>query len=83
MVRQLLNDRVEEGVLDESGLSLDDLAKIRDSFVPILAALFQGRVVYPGLTAVPTVPPRPSSGSTGKGEAAADAEPPEEEAGAS
>lgn len=50
LVQQILNERFQNGILDESRLSLQDLAKIKESFVPILAALFQGRAAYPGLT---------------------------------
>ncbi|HEU5311401.1 MAG TPA: hypothetical protein VFV24_08100, partial [Candidatus Eisenbacteria bacterium] len=40
--------RVEDGQLDESPITFEDLAKIRESFFPILTALFHARVDYPG-----------------------------------
>src|SRR5207249_183211 len=39
---------VEERQLDESPITFEGLAKIRESFVPILTALFHARVHYPG-----------------------------------
>ncbi|MBD3335725.1 MAG: HDIG domain-containing protein, partial [Candidatus Eisenbacteria bacterium] len=52
LAQSIINERAQEGELDESRLSLYDLSKIRDSFVPILAALFHGRIAYPGLAPV-------------------------------
>jgi len=39
---------VEDGQLDESPITFEDLARIRESFFPILTALFHARVDYPG-----------------------------------
>jgi putative nucleotidyltransferase with HDIG domain len=49
LVQKILNERFQHGILSESRLSLRDLAEIKESFVPILSALFQGRAAYPGL----------------------------------
>jgi hypothetical protein len=42
---------VEDGQLDESPITFEDLAKIREGFIPILTALFHARVHYPGAPA--------------------------------
>lgn len=53
VVKQVIESRAAEGELDESQLTLRDLAQLRESFVPILTALFHGRasgrIVYPRL----------------------------------
>jgi hypothetical protein len=48
VVTRILDARVEDGQLDESPITFEDLAKIRESFIPILTALFHARVRYPG-----------------------------------
>ncbi len=51
LVKQLIDRRIQEGELDETQLTLQDLAALREAFVPILTALFigrrSGRVGYP------------------------------------
>ena len=44
LVHRVVQDNLESWNLDDSGLSLSDIARVRDSFVPILAAAFRGRV---------------------------------------
>jgi putative nucleotidyltransferase with HDIG domain len=44
VVVKVLETRLEEGSLDHSELTLSDLARIRDAFIPILAAFFHTRV---------------------------------------
>jgi len=51
VVSRILEARVKDGQLDESPITFEDLAKIRDSFIPILTALFHARVSYPGIYA--------------------------------
>lgn len=51
VVNRILEARVKDGQLDESPITFEDLAKIRDSFIPILTALFHARVHYPGVFA--------------------------------
>jgi putative nucleotidyltransferase with HDIG domain len=46
VVKKLIETRLQEGNLDESELTLSDLARIRDAFVPILAAFFHARAAY-------------------------------------
>ena len=48
VVTRLVDARVEDGQLDECPITFEDLAKIRESFFPILTALFHARVDYPG-----------------------------------
>lgn len=48
VVTRILDARVEDGQLDDSPITFEDLAKVRESFIPILTALFHARVHYPG-----------------------------------
>ncbi len=48
VVTRVLDARVKDGQLDESPITFEDLAKIRERFIPILTALFHARVHYPG-----------------------------------
>lgn len=48
VVTRIVDARVEDGQLDESPITFEDLARIRESFFPILTALFHARVDYPG-----------------------------------
>jgi membrane-associated HD superfamily phosphohydrolase len=38
---------VRDGQLDDCDLTLQDLAKIRESFIPVLTAIFHVRAPYP------------------------------------
>ncbi len=48
VVTRILDARVKDGQLDDSPITFEDLAKIREGFIPILTALFHARVHYPG-----------------------------------
>lgn len=48
VVTRMLDARVKDGQLDESPITFEDLARIRERFIPILTALFHARVRYPG-----------------------------------
>ena len=48
MVVKLVNSRVQEGQLDESGLTLNDIARIKEKFVAIVTSMYHKRVAYPG-----------------------------------
>lgn len=48
VVTRILDARVKDGQLDESPITFEALAKIRESFIPILTALFHARINYPG-----------------------------------
>ena len=53
LVTRNLEERVQQGQLDECGLTLQELARIREAFIPVLTATFHVRVKYPEV-------PRPS-----------------------
>ncbi len=46
-VEKLVQDKIEEGQLDESDLTLQDIKKIIDAFLNILQGVFQHRIEYP------------------------------------
>ncbi len=48
MVRKIFDRKMAEGQLDESGLSLSELATAREAFIPILLGIHHHRVAYPG-----------------------------------
>lgn len=48
MTKQIIDKRMLSGELDESNLSLSDIARIRDAFVPLLTGIHHARIVYPG-----------------------------------
>jgi putative nucleotidyltransferase with HDIG domain len=48
LVREILRDRLNDGQLDESGLTLTDLKHLEDCLVHGLTAVFHSRVSYPG-----------------------------------
>ena len=43
---KMFEARIADGQLDESGLSLSDLPKIRDAFTHVLSGVYHGRVKY-------------------------------------
>jgi putative nucleotidyltransferase with HDIG domain len=47
LVNSIVTRKMEDGQLDECGLSLTDIAKIKDAFVRILSARFHTRIKYP------------------------------------
>ncbi len=48
ITKKIMDKRMLNGELDESHLSLSDLAKIRDAFIPLLTGIHHARIVYPG-----------------------------------
>jgi hypothetical protein len=58
LVHKLVTMRLSEGELDESGLNLSDVAKIREAFITVLTARFHTRVAYPELPARAANPAR-------------------------
>jgi hypothetical protein len=58
VVTRILDARVKDGQLDESPITFEDLANVRESFIPILTALFHARVHYPGSPATPATEER-------------------------
>jgi hypothetical protein len=47
VIRQVMNDRLVSGQLDESDLTLKELDRIRESFVSVLQGIYHPRVQYP------------------------------------
>ncbi len=48
MVRKIFDGKTTEGELDECALTLQELARIREAFIPILVGIHHQRVAYPG-----------------------------------
>jgi putative nucleotidyltransferase with HDIG domain len=48
ITKQIIDKRMLSGELDNSGLTLSDLARIRESFIPLLTGIHHARIVYPG-----------------------------------
>ncbi len=55
VVKYVMDDRLAKGQLDDTGLTLNDLRSIRESFVTTLKGLFHARLQYP--EEKPPVPP--------------------------
>ena len=47
LVSRIIQERVQDGQLDECGLTLSELARIREAFIPVLTAIFHVRAPYP------------------------------------
>jgi len=47
LVTRIMSERVADGQLDECPLSIQELARIRESFIPVLTAIFHVRAPYP------------------------------------
>lgn len=47
LVTRIIDERVQQGQLDDCTLTLQDLARIREAFIPVLTAIFHVRVPYP------------------------------------
>lgn len=47
LVTRIIEERVQAGQLDDCGLTLQELARVRESFIPVLTAIFHVRVPYP------------------------------------
>ena len=48
LVRDLIAKRIVDGQLDDCPITLDDLRKVRQSFVRVLTGMYHSRVRYPG-----------------------------------
>ncbi len=48
ITKQIMDKRMLSGELDESNLSLSDIARIREAFIPLLTGIHHARIVYPG-----------------------------------
>jgi len=47
LVQRIIEERMRDGQLDDCDLTLQQLAKIRESFIPVLTAIFHVRAPYP------------------------------------
>ena len=47
LVTRIVDQRVQDGQLDECGLTLAEVARIREAFIPVLTAIFHVRAPYP------------------------------------
>jgi len=48
LVRDIIYDRLHDGQLDESGLTITDLKRLQDSLVHGIVAIYHNRIRYPG-----------------------------------
>jgi len=48
ITKQVIDKRMLSGELDQSGLTLSDLARTREAFIPLLTGIHHARIVYPG-----------------------------------
>ncbi len=48
ITKQVIDKRMLSGELDQSGLTLSDLARTREAFIPLLTGIHHSRIVYPG-----------------------------------
>ena len=48
ITKQICDKRMLSGELDQSNLTLSDLARIREAFVPLLTGIHHARIAYPG-----------------------------------
>ena len=47
LVQRIIEERVRDGQLDEAMITMLDLARIREAFIPVLTAIFHVRAPYP------------------------------------
>jgi len=48
ITKQICDKRMLSGELDESQLTLSDMARIREAFIPLLTGIHHARIAYPG-----------------------------------
>jgi putative nucleotidyltransferase with HDIG domain len=48
ITKQICDKRMLSGELDQSNLTLSDLARIREAFIPLLTGIHHARIAYPG-----------------------------------
>lgn len=56
MVTKLIDLRANEGELDDSGITLNDLNLIKEKFISILTGIYHKRIAYPGQEEEASVP---------------------------
>ncbi|MDD4857555.1 MAG: HDIG domain-containing protein [Candidatus Krumholzibacteria bacterium] len=47
IVQKIIESRMNDGELDESGLTLNDIAVVREKFIQLLTGVFHSRIPYP------------------------------------
>ncbi|MFT5232917.1 MAG: putative nucleotidyltransferase with HDIG domain [Candidatus Krumholzibacteriia bacterium] len=52
ITKQIFDKRMLSGEMDESNLSLSDIALVRDAFVPLLSGIHHARIAYPSQSKV-------------------------------
>jgi hypothetical protein len=60
LIRTILDDCLRDGQLEETDLTLSDLARVVDAFVRVLSTIFHQRIDYPGFDFNARVPRRPA-----------------------
>ena len=63
MVRQIIDERLEDGQFDECDLTLRDLERIREAFVAQLLGMYHQRIAYPQNKVVELEARRPAGGT--------------------
>ena len=48
LINSIVNEKFYEGILDDSGLTLKDLTKIKKVFLKSLIGMYHSRIEYPG-----------------------------------
>jgi cyclic-di-AMP phosphodiesterase PgpH len=70
LVSGLVDEHLKEGQLDQSGLTLGDIRRVRESFIETLKGRFHMRVIYPGNEELMVQPAGPAAASSDDGRAA-------------
>lgn len=60
MVMSIIENRLQDGELDECELTIGDLKKIAEAFIPILLSIYHVRIEYPGQNQVLEEEPSPN-----------------------
>jgi hypothetical protein len=47
IVQKIIEARTSDGELDDSGLTLNDIAVVREKFIQLLTGVFHSRIPYP------------------------------------
>ncbi|MDA3886425.1 MAG: HDIG domain-containing protein [Candidatus Delongbacteria bacterium] len=47
IINEIILERLQTGELDECNLKINDLSKIREAMIPVLAGMYHSRIVYP------------------------------------
>lgn len=47
IINEIILERLQTGELDECNLKINDLSKIREAMIPVLAGMYHSRIIYP------------------------------------